>query len=135
MAIAEILVDANRTAPHSSYSCLMADKSSRKGSAQKFGGPWTILKVEMVAGYLKAFTTLLFNKPSASRPFKRVYIDGFGGSGHQPATVLSSALSQRNRYSSGLVTASAHAIVSARIEGAQIRLVVPPSTTNALPLM
>jgi three-Cys-motif partner protein len=59
----------------------MADNSSHKGSAQKFGGPWTIMKVEMVAGYLKAFTTLLFNKPSPSRPFKRVYIDGFAGSG------------------------------------------------------
>jgi hypothetical protein len=64
----------------SSYSCVMADKN-HKGSAQKFGGPWTIMKVEMVAGYLKAFTTLLFNKPSPSRPFKRVYIDGFAGSG------------------------------------------------------
>jgi three-Cys-motif partner protein len=59
----------------------MADKSSRKGSAQKFGGPWTIMKVEMVVGYLKAFTTLLLNKPSSSRPFKRIYIDGFAGSG------------------------------------------------------
>jgi three-Cys-motif partner protein len=59
----------------------MSDEGSRKGSAQKFGGPWTILKVEMVVGYLKAFTTLLLNKPSASRPFKRVYIDGFAGSG------------------------------------------------------
>jgi len=59
----------------------MADKSSRKGSAQNFGGPWTIMKVEMVVGYLKAFTTLLLNKPSSSRPFKRVYIDGFAGSG------------------------------------------------------
>jgi three-Cys-motif partner protein len=59
----------------------MANKSSHKGSAQKFGGPWTAMKVEMVVGYLKAFTTLLFNKPSSSRPFKRVYIDGFAGSG------------------------------------------------------
>jgi hypothetical protein len=65
----------------SSYSCLMADKSFRKGSAPKFGGPWTIMKIEMVAAYLKAFTTLLFNKPSPSRPFKRIYIDGFAGSG------------------------------------------------------
>jgi hypothetical protein len=32
-------------------------------------------------GYLQAFTTLLFNKPSPSRPFKRVYIDGSAGSG------------------------------------------------------
>lgn len=59
----------------------MADKSSRKGIAQKFGGPWTIMKVEMVVGYLEAFTKLLFNKPSSAQPFKRVYIDGFAGSG------------------------------------------------------
>ena len=59
----------------------MADTDSRKGSAQKFGGPWTIMKVEMVVGYLKAFTTLLFDKPSPTRPFKRIYIDGFAGSG------------------------------------------------------
>lgn len=39
------------------------------------------MKVEMVVGYLKAFTTLLLNKPSSSRPFKRIYIDGFAGSG------------------------------------------------------
>jgi hypothetical protein len=36
----------------SSYSCVMTDKGSHKGSAQKFGGPWTIMKVEMVADYL-----------------------------------------------------------------------------------
>jgi three-Cys-motif partner protein len=80
---------ASRARPHmrrigrefdSSYSCVMADKN-HGGSAQKFGGPWTIMKVEMVASYLKAFTTLLFDKPSPSRCFKRVYIDGFAGSG------------------------------------------------------
>ena len=55
--------------------------TSGQDSAQKFGGPWTIIKVETVVAYLQAFTTLLFNKPSPSRPFKRVYIDGFAGSG------------------------------------------------------
>ena len=65
----------------SSYSYVMADKSSRKRSAQKFGGRWTIMKVEMVADYLKAFTRLLFNKPSSAQPFKLIYIDGFAGSG------------------------------------------------------
>jgi three-Cys-motif partner protein len=65
----------------SSYTCVMAEKSSSKGIAQKFGGPWTIMKVEMVVGYLEAFTKLLFNKPSSAQPFKRVYIDGFAGSG------------------------------------------------------
>ncbi|MGO8975704.1 MAG: three-Cys-motif partner protein TcmP [Steroidobacteraceae bacterium] len=59
----------------------MADEMSRKDVAQKFGGPWTIMKVEMVVGYLEAFTKLLLNKPSSAQPFKRVYIDGFAGSG------------------------------------------------------
>jgi three-Cys-motif partner protein len=59
----------------------MTDTGSPKGSPQKFGGPWTIIKVEMVAGYLQAFTTLLLNKPTSSRPFRRLYIDGFAGSG------------------------------------------------------
>jgi three-Cys-motif partner protein len=39
------------------------------------------MKVEMVVDYLKAFTRLLFNKPSPSRPFRRIYIDAFAGSG------------------------------------------------------
>jgi hypothetical protein len=69
----------------------MADKSSRKGSAQKFGGPWTIMKVEMVVGYLKAFTTLLLNKPSSSRPFKRIYI----GNLEQYSLSAISALAER----------------------------------------
>jgi hypothetical protein len=38
----------------SSYSCVMADKN-HKGSAQKFGGQWTIMKVETVADYLKGY--------------------------------------------------------------------------------
>ena len=39
------------------------------------------MKVEIVVSYLGAFTALLFNKPSSAQPFKRVYIDGFAGSG------------------------------------------------------
>ena len=42
----------------------MTGKTFHEGIAQKFGGPWTIIKVETVVGYLEAFTTLLVNKPS-----------------------------------------------------------------------
>jgi three-Cys-motif partner protein len=49
--------------------------------AQKFGGPWTLLKVELVEKYLHGFNKVLSGKPSLSRPFKRVYIDTFAGSG------------------------------------------------------
>jgi three-Cys-motif partner protein len=59
----------------------MAEERSRKGDAQKFGGRWTIMKVEMVEDYLAAFTRVLVDKPTATQPFKRVYIDGFAGSG------------------------------------------------------
>jgi three-Cys-motif partner protein len=50
-------------------------------AAQRFGGPWTVLKVETVAAYLHEFCTALQNKPARSRPFRRLYIDGFAGSG------------------------------------------------------
>jgi three-Cys-motif partner protein len=50
-------------------------------TAQKFGGPWTVLKIETVAAYLKAFCTALQAKPTPSHPFRRIYIDGFAGSG------------------------------------------------------
>jgi three-Cys-motif partner protein len=50
-------------------------------TAQKFGGPWTVIKVEMVAKYLNAFCKAIENKPVQSMPFRRIYIDGFAGSG------------------------------------------------------
>jgi three-Cys-motif partner protein len=49
--------------------------------AQKFGGAWSLLKVALVEKYLRAFNVVLREKPSAARPFKRVYIDTFAGSG------------------------------------------------------
>lgn len=49
--------------------------------AQKFGGIWSLLKVELVEKYLNAFNVALRTKPTPSRPFKRVYIDAFAGTG------------------------------------------------------
>ena len=43
---------------------------------QKFGGPWSLIKVDTVAQYYSAFNTALKN-----RGFKRVCIDAFAGSG------------------------------------------------------
>lgn len=54
---------------------------SRKVEGQKFGGPWSLLKVETVASYLKAFNVALQRQPSPARPFRRIYIDAFAGSG------------------------------------------------------
>jgi len=45
-------------------------------TAQKFGGPWSILKVRAIAEYMQQFNTAL-----KFQTFKRVYIDAFAGSG------------------------------------------------------
>jgi len=44
--------------------------------AQRFGGPWSVMKIETVGKYLDAYSTALKNKA-----FRRVYIDAFAGSG------------------------------------------------------
>jgi three-Cys-motif partner protein len=43
---------------------------------QKFGGPWTLIKLEVLEKYLNFYTTALKNQP-----FKLCYIDAFAGSG------------------------------------------------------
>lgn len=43
---------------------------------QKFGGPWSLIKVDTVARYYSAFNTVL-----KKQGFKRVCIDAFAGSG------------------------------------------------------
>jgi three-Cys-motif partner protein len=45
-------------------------------AAQRFGGPWSLVKVDAVAAYLKAFNTAL-----KGQHFERIYIDAFAGSG------------------------------------------------------
>lgn len=44
---------------------------------QKFGGPWSLIKLDTVARYYSSFTTALKN-----RSFNLVCIDAFAGSGH-----------------------------------------------------
>src|SRR5262245_31781627 len=51
-------------------------RRSRNSSAQIFGGPWTLLKTEIVEKYLKFFVTAL-----KAQPFRLVYVDAFAGSG------------------------------------------------------
>ncbi|GLS05389.1 hypothetical protein GCM10007860_25410 [Chitiniphilus shinanonensis] len=46
-----------------------------------FGGPWTLIKLELLRRYLQFFNTALQNQPSAENPFHRVYIDAFAGTG------------------------------------------------------
>ena len=49
--------------------------------SQKFGGHWTLEKLDILESYLKAYTTALKNQPSKTRPFKLMYIDAFAGTG------------------------------------------------------
>lgn len=43
----------------------------------KFGGDWTIQKIEIVVNYAKAYLTIMNKYPH----FKTLYFDGFAGSG------------------------------------------------------
>src|SRR5258708_37618776 len=44
--------------------------------AQRFGGPWSLLKVEAVEKYLRAYATVM-----SRQSFDLTYIDAFAGSG------------------------------------------------------
>lgn len=46
-----------------------------------FGGPWTLIKLDLLGRYLHFFNTALQNKPKPDRRFWRVYIDAFAGTG------------------------------------------------------
>jgi len=45
----------------------------------EFGGSWTDEKLQVLRGYLSAYTTALKDQPSARRPFRKGYIDAFAG--------------------------------------------------------
>lgn len=45
------------------------------------GGAWTERKVRALHRYMVEYMKLMRDKPSASRPFKKLYFDGFCGSG------------------------------------------------------
>lgn len=46
------------------------------GTGQKFGGPWTVEKLNILSDYLNFYTTALKNQP-----FQLIYIDAFAGTG------------------------------------------------------
>lgn len=50
-------------------------------TAHSFGGPWTIIKLDLLARYLEFFSTALQHRPSPEQPFTRIYIDAFAGTG------------------------------------------------------
>jgi three-Cys-motif partner protein len=46
-----------------------------------FGGPWTQIKLDLLGRYLSSFNQALQFSPSVNRPFSRIYIDAFAGTG------------------------------------------------------
>ena len=64
-----------------------------------FGGPWTLIKLDILNRYLTFFNTALQAQPNSDTPFNRVYIDAFAGTGEceiklndgTPVTVAGSA--------------------------------------------
>jgi len=50
------------------------------GGGHRFGGDWTSRKLDVLAEYLRAYTTALKNAP-----FEKVYIDAFAGTGYREA--------------------------------------------------
>jgi three-Cys-motif partner protein len=57
----------------------------RNGKVHRFGGDWTTAKLDVLAKYLKSYTTALRDKPSRQHPFRKGYIDAFAGTGYRDA--------------------------------------------------
>jgi len=68
----------------------MTKKERGSGKAHRFGGSWTSTKLDVLAGYLKSYTTALKDKPTVEQPFRTGYIDAFAGTGYRDARVESS---------------------------------------------
>lgn len=49
--------------------------------SHQFGGPWTLIKLDVLKAYLGFFNTALQNQPRPDKPFRRIYIDAFAGTG------------------------------------------------------
>ena len=50
------------------------------GGRHRFGGDWTSRKLDVLADYLRAYTTALKNAP-----FEKLYVDAFAGTGYREA--------------------------------------------------
>ncbi|MBK8715816.1 MAG: three-Cys-motif partner protein TcmP [Deltaproteobacteria bacterium] len=61
-------------------------RGPRHAKTHVFGGSWTDEKLELLSGYLKAYTTALKGNPSKPRHFITGYIDAFAGTGSRAAT-------------------------------------------------
>ncbi len=52
----------------------------RSDSGHRFGGDWTTRKLDVLAGYLRGYTTAL-----KKAPFEKWYVDAFAGTGYRDA--------------------------------------------------
>jgi three-Cys-motif partner protein len=59
---------------------------SKEEKVHRFGGAWTTAKLDVLRGYLTAYTTALQDKPTPDSPFKKGYIDAFAGTGYREET-------------------------------------------------
>lgn len=62
----------------------------KAGSPHVFGGDWTTQKLQVLSRYLQRYTTALKYKPTPDRPFRKIFIDAFAGSGYRMPTQSSS---------------------------------------------
>jgi three-Cys-motif partner protein len=60
-------------------------RTASKSPAHRFGGDWTDAKLDVLAKYLKGYTTALEGKPTPEQPFRKAYIDAFAGTGTRTA--------------------------------------------------
>jgi len=66
----------------------------RSDGEHRFGGDWTTRKLDVLAGYLKSYTTALKNQPNPQRPFRKLFVDAFAGTGYREARRDSAGSSQ-----------------------------------------
>jgi three-Cys-motif partner protein len=71
------------------------------------GGSWTELKLDLVEKYLRAFNVALQRVPNPSRPFRRLYVDAFAGSGFRTTAADGLALFEKDDATPKLLEGSA----------------------------
>ncbi len=64
---------------------------NRSDREHRFGGDWTTRKLDVLAGYLRSYTTALKN-----RSFQKLYVDAFAGTGYRDARREDAAKSSQN---------------------------------------
>jgi hypothetical protein len=60
-------------------------RTTPNDSPHRLGGDWTDAKLDVLARYLKSYTTALEGKPTPEQPFRKAYIDAFAGTGTREA--------------------------------------------------